>query len=392
MAGITRRHRVGRAGLGSELVSELLTLLGQPRPALALGERLLDLVGAASGYVLARDESNGTREITVLTTRGTAQESGWDAAALAKWQQGSTAAEALAFRTVSFGDSPELSIVAAFHGLDEEAFNAAEAMLPSIEHDLSAACRAARRIERLELSEAALAAAGREKEEFTGFLLHDLRNPLTVALTNLEYLREAGQVPEGESQAALRDTEDSVSLVVDHLGGLLDIAQLEEARMPCHRQPVQVREVVRSVVDQFEFSARRRQVRLTLDCDFSDSVLLDQDLLRRMLNNLLTTSLRVTPAGGWILVQARPERSLFVLVVATSGPPVDEDVRPSLFMKYRRLGAGGRSDTHAHGLGLYFVRLAAEAHGGGVRAETRSDGLAFVVELPQAEPPLVIAS
>lgn len=385
MAAVTRRPRAPAPTPAARLVGELLQRLADPRPAEAMAALLLARLGFTRGFALLLDGA----VCDSLADQGGALPAGLAAAAFAAVRDGETTLTLgtgrAAVKAVVLGQQPALVL-----GAPAAQWGAKASRLVGLWRraapELGAALVAGRRIERLLASEAALAAAGREKEEFTGFLLHDLRNPLTIALTNLEYLREAGVVLEADAQAALVDTEASVSLVVDHLGGLLDIAQLEEARMTVRREPLPVGELLRSVVDQFDFAARRQGVRLTCACGGEPTFALDHDLLRRLIHNLLTTSLRVTPPGGWVDVQARIDAPLFTLSVASSGPAVPEEARSSLFTKYRRLGAGGRSDTHAHGLGLYFVRLAAEAHGGSVRAEGRPDGSAFVVQVP-APPP-----
>ena len=64
------------------------------------------------------------------------------------------------------------------------------------------------------------------------------------------------------------------------------------------------------------------------------------------------------------------------LSVTNSGPQIPETIRPQLFGKYVRGGGGKR------GMGLYFCRLVAEAHGGRIEYEASDIGPRFVVRLP----------
>jgi signal transduction histidine kinase len=62
--------------------------------------------------------------------------------------------------------------------------------------------------------------------------------------------------------------------------------------------------------------------------------------------------------------------------VTNTGPQVSDSIRNTLFGKYVRGGGGKR------GMGLYFCRLVAEAHGGRIDYEAAADGPSFVVRLP----------
>jgi signal transduction histidine kinase len=62
--------------------------------------------------------------------------------------------------------------------------------------------------------------------------------------------------------------------------------------------------------------------------------------------------------------------------VTNSGPQIPENIRPQLFGKYVRGGGGKR------GMGLYFCRLVAEAHGGRIDYEASGIGPRFVIRLP----------
>ena len=110
---------------------------------------------------------------------------------------------------------------------------------------------------------------------------------------------------------------------------------------------------------------------------------IDQAKTERILENLLSNSLRHTPPDAKIWVRARPEEGGLALVVEDDGPGVPEELREEIFEPFRQ--APGSSSEHAPGvgIGLSLVRRFAELHGGRAWAEERpGGGAAFHVFLP----------
>ena len=371
------------------LTGQLLRALDSQDPENRVARVVLDALGVLTGLVAGTVSPPG--RFTVIAVRGDVPtelvgrscqlpaEPGAEGPVAALLARSFGLPVELGDSAVSFGEPPVLVVlgVARSAGLDVSAAG------------VLAAWGTAVRLESLDRRCAELEQARHEKEQLAGLLLHDLRNPLMVALTNLEYLREAGCITDADTLAAIADSEDSIGLAVDHVSGLLDIARMDEAGLPCVRRLVPVAELIHTVVGRFAFSSRRRQVRLTTDLHAAGEFALDEDLFARILHNLLTTLMRVTPANGWIEVRAEREGERLALVVASSGPAVPPVLRPLLFEKHHRLSPAGTPDPQFGGLGLYFVKLATEAHGGTVRLreDAGPGGLVFIVEIPAGPVP-----
>ena len=105
-----------------------------------------------------------------------------------------------------------------------------------------------------------------------------------------------------------------------------------------------------------------------------------------MMGKLLDNALDFATPGTPIRVTLERGEERFRLAVANQGPPLPENMAGQLFdflVSVRE--SGQRRDEKPHlGLGLYLVRLVAEAHGGSVRAENLpdGDGVRFAVVLP----------
>ena len=73
----------------------------------------------------------------------------------------------------------------------------------------------------------------------------------------------------------------------------------------------------------------------------------------------------------------------FEIAVGNNGPVIPDSDREAIFGRYYQVEARRASARANRGLGLYFCRLAVEAHGGRIRVEPRGDlGAVFVLEFP----------
>src|SRR5262249_25636565 len=108
-----------------------------------------------------------------------------------------------------------------------------------------------------------------------------------------------------------------------------------------------------------------------------------RELARRMLENLAGNALRFLRRGGNLMFAASVEDGTLRLSVRNDGPEIPTDVQKTLFEKF---GGGEARRGHNAGLGLYFCKLGAQAHGGQMTLE-RAQGwnVSFAATFPRAQ-------
>ena len=225
------------------------------------------------------------------------------------------------------------------------------------------------------------------QEELMHFIAHDLRNPLAVIRTNLGFLRDANVKP-ADRLAAIEDSERAVRRADAMIADLLTVARAEQIELEVDKRPVNLSVLVRQVHASYDLEAQWRDVALETDVDASIQLVADVDLLRRVLENIVSNALRHTPKGGRIRAQALCH-DVVEIRLANTGPPIPVDERERVFEKFWR--AKGSPKAGAVGLGLYFCRVVIEAHGGRIAVE-QTDGwpTVFVITLPVYQGRVVI--
>jgi two-component system, sensor histidine kinase and response regulator len=205
--------------------------------------------------------------------------------------------------------------------------------------------------------------------EAAALLAHDLNNGLSVVKANMEYIHTTV----GEAIAADEETADAAGAaqrallrMITLVRNFVDISRMEDAVLRPTRNPANIGEIVRTVANIHLPRRSGSAVDLVLEMPDELTANVDATLVERSLHNLLNNAARYVNRGGKIRVRGAIEATaggpVLVLVVGNTGPSIPEGMRDKLFEKYA-LGADRRAQS---GMGLYFCRLATEAHGGSI--------------------------
>jgi signal transduction histidine kinase len=235
-------------------------------------------------------------------------------------------------------------------------------------------------VERLQSSQAELAAALAAQQRFVADASHELRTPLSTIRTNAEFLRERPEAAEVDRRAAIDDLVSEVERMSRLVDGLLVLARAD-AGVAFARRPVDLRAVAAEEARRVRPPGRGpddgRDV--TVTADGSALVSGDADALGRAIRVLLDNAFRHgrPPVGITI---ARSDGHIR-LHVRDAGPGLPAGSEGRLFERFYR--ADPARSGEGTGLGLSIARTIAESHGGTITAATGEGGGAIVtLELP----------
>ncbi len=226
-----------------------------------------------------------------------------------------------------------------------------------------------------------------KKRVLAALVVHDLRSPLSGVQGYLQLLREELIEDPAHSPTALSYLDDAVTLVGKALGlvaTILDVDELEDGILRAQIAPVRIIELIERATagNRAQFEVRGLAIEIDVDPDMV--VRLDRDLFARVLENLIDNSARYSPRNGRCAIAVRRDDQGVEIAIGNNGPPVPATERERIFGRYFQVEARRAAARANRGLGLYFCKLAAEAHGGTIHVEQRGDlGAVFVVRLPE---------
>ncbi len=257
------------------------------------------------------------------------------------------------------------------------------------------------------------------RDDFTGMLVHDLRAPLTAIMNGIMMVRRGLGGPVSTQQNELLDIAyQSSQTMLEMVNTLLDIAKMEQGRMPLNYEPISPYALVDETVDRLRASAHDTKVQLKQQLAVGLPLLeADREKLVRILQNLLDNAIKFSPKQGEVTLGVTyvstnehkpydycdPEEELYPItqtfelpVVLPADLPHDEwmvfwvkdqgaGIAPQyhdrVFEKFGQIRTSRKS--RGTGLGLTFCKLATESHGGRIWLESAEGaGSTFAVAIP----------
>lgn len=223
-----------------------------------------------------------------------------------------------------------------------------------------------------------------KKRVLAALVVHDLRSPLSAVQGYLDLLRdEVGDNASTTVRQYLDEANILLNKALSLVSTILDVDELEDGILHASTQPVKITELVDRARAGNRAHFEVRKLSCEVDVDPEMVAMLDRDLFGRVIENLLDNAVRYAPRGGRCVVTARRDESGVEVAIGNSGPPVPEAERAAIFGRYFQVERRRSSARQNRGLGLYFCKLAVEAHGGTIHVEERGElGAVFVVRLP----------
>jgi signal transduction histidine kinase len=241
--------------------------------------------------------------------------------------------------------------------------------------------------ERFNLLAGRLDELDKQRRSFVANVSHDLRTPIAIIRGHIDAQLHGsgadGLDPRESFMAIGRETQTLAKLIDD----LFTLSRVEEGALPVARLPVHLQSLTAQTVEGIRPYALKTG-RVSVNANVPDDVppvLGDPTRIVQILNNLLHNAVRHTPAGGVVMLGARPirGRAEVEISVEDTGVGIAPDDLPRIFDRFYQ-GESVR-ETGGTGLGLSIVKQLVEIQGGTVSAASRlGEGTRISFRLPVA--------
>ena len=220
--------------------------------------------------------------------------------------------------------------------------------------------------------------------QFSTDVSHELRTPLTVIRGQLEVALFTSQNVEQYREAMVNALED-VERLSNIVRALLMLSQAESGQLVLNKTPLDIADMVRELVDQYQIPAEAAGVTLSHDVKGSCIIQADRVQMERLITNLLSNGLKYTPAEGRVNVHIERGDGTVKLIVEDTGVGISPDHLPHIFDRFYRVPSA--DPEKGLGLGLSFVAWIVKAHGGSIDVQSElHKGTRFIVTLPVGDP------
>ncbi len=222
----------------------------------------------------------------------------------------------------------------------------------------------------------------RNKDEFLAMLGHELRNPLAAMMGALSLVQRSTDPAQVARATAVLDRQlRHLARLVDDL---LDLSRVSRGKIELQREPLDLTDIVRSVVDDQQLSFQSRGISLDYVAPTSPLLVLgDRVRLCQVVGNLLSNSLKFTDRGGRVSLDLSLQGEMATLVVEDTGIGIAPSALPSIFGMFVQAETSHSRAMSGLGLGLAVSKRLIEMHGGTIEARSLGldKGASFTVRL-----------
>lgn len=226
--------------------------------------------------------------------------------------------------------------------------------------------------------------ASRMKDEFLATVSHELRTPLN-AILGWATILSRGAVDQDALERAIAAIERNARAQAQLIEDLLDVSRIISGKLHLDIQPIVIANVIKAAADAIRPAADAKQVQLIITAEAGvEELRADEARLQQIIWNLLSNSIKFTPAGGQTHVRVGRDSTGVEICVSDTGEGISREFLPFIFERFRQADASITRKHGGLGLGLAITRHLVEMHGGTIRAESEGEGrgATFRVHLP----------
>ncbi|MBD3234246.1 MAG: response regulator [candidate division Zixibacteria bacterium] len=223
------------------------------------------------------------------------------------------------------------------------------------------------------------------KRNLTNMVVHDLNNPLTSIIGNLDLIKTDENIDD-----SLRPLIDRAYTAAQNaakmLENLLSIERMESGMLELNPRVTNIADLVKHVAQLQETNFLKKGLSVKLEGKENLEVECDPDLLERIFQNLLNNAIKFAPDESEIEIHWKENPNDFHLSVANHGPTIPQEQQKNVFDKFAQVENRPEITRKGYGLGLAFCKMAIEAHSGSIKVTSPvpdwEDGVQLEIRIP----------
>lgn len=224
--------------------------------------------------------------------------------------------------------------------------------------------------------------ASQARDQFISHVSHELKSPLNVIHMYAESLQES-DIDETQRITSINVINDEVERLSNLINNLLNISKIEAGSIALNPQRVNLIEFLTDTYNSVARSDNHQNIQFTLDLPrILPNILLDKNLIRIALNNLLTNAVKYNNPNGSISFSAEETEDAILLKISDTGIGIAEKDQNKVFQKFYRSDQDNVTKRSGHGLGLALAKEIVDLHQGKLLLQsTQGKGSEFTMLL-----------
>lgn len=236
----------------------------------------------------------------------------------------------------------------------------------------------------LEQKNKELKEANATKDRFISILGHDLRSPFNALLGFTDLLSmNIENYDKAEIKKFIDLIKESANQTFNLLNNLLDWSRCQRNQIPFNPQKTSVYYLVHVTYMQISHIAMEKKIDINLEIAKELMVLVDSEMIKTVIRNLMSNAIKYTSEGGSIHVSANEKYNFVEIEISDTGIGMTEKVKNSLFRIDQIKSQKGTNGEAGTGFGLLLCKEFIEKHRGKISIESElGKGSRFTIALP----------
>ena len=213
---------------------------------------------------------------------------------------------------------------------------------------------------------------------------HDLKSPLSALKGYIELVEASGELNDRQLQFNHR-AQQALAKIQNTVSELLTFARAEQ-RLELRTEVCDLQEIVDDNLNTLGILAQEQHIKIETDIASTEQFVYgDYRALDKVFANLISNAIKYNRVGGSIRISTEDRGDWIEVHISDTGLGIPEKDLPRIFEKFYRAKQNTDHQIEGTGLGLSFVQMIIDRHGGTISAESEVEqGTTFSFTLPRA--------
>lgn len=222
------------------------------------------------------------------------------------------------------------------------------------------------------------------QRDFINNMTHEFKTPLSSILLSSNYLAKQSPVLQDEKLKKYTGIIiEQATRLNDHVEKVLDLAKAENTQFKINKEPVNLANVIRDVVDNIRLKYQDAEITFTSAIP-ERKISADIFHFSNLLYNLLDNSIKYSTGIAEVNLEVKEDQKNIILTVSDKGVGISKSNLENIFEKFYRIPGKKLNEVTGFGLGLFYVKKICDAHKWKISAISEPDaGTTIIILIPK---------